>query len=41
MTKREIERLLELLLKLSEEETTDGRIRDEIAHIRDHLWERA
>jgi len=42
MTARETERLLDLLLKLSEEcPPTDGRLRDEIAHVRDYLWDKS
>lgn len=40
MTKREMERLLDLLAKLSEEEGIDGAMRDEIGRIRDYLWDR-
>jgi hypothetical protein len=39
MTTRELERLLDLLAKLSEQ-TSDGRLRDMIAEIRSACWDR-
>lgn len=40
MTRRECERLLDLLLKLHEEVDDDGYLRDEISHVRQAVWER-
>ena len=38
MNTRELERLLDLLGKLSEDDSIDGRRRDEIASIRSECW---
>jgi hypothetical protein len=41
MTRRELERLLDLLGKLHEEtDPSDGRLRDEISHVRYSVAER-
>lgn len=40
MTKREMERLLDLLARLTEDEELDGEMRDNIGRIRDWLWDR-
>jgi len=39
VTTRELERLLDLLAKLSEQ-TTDGRLRDMIGEVRSAIWDR-
>jgi hypothetical protein len=39
VTKRELGRLLDLLGKLSEQPYVDGTMRDDIARIRDLLWD--
>lgn len=40
MTRREMERLMDLLAKLSEQDDVDGEMRDWISRIRDYLWDR-
>lgn len=41
MTKRELQRLLDLLMKLSEAtDPSDGVLRDEISRVRSAIWDR-